>query len=146
MSDITTFWKTSYGDYAIAGADLASGDDLETAFLISLFTDRVALSDDIITDGSTDPRGWWGDSGEEFPIGSRIWLLQRANMTTETLANARDYIREALQWLITDGVVAKFDVYCEWTRPKMLGALVTAYKPDGSIINLQFQWVWNEIS
>jgi phage gp46-like protein len=143
MSDISIVWspEVGRGDWAVRGSQLASGDDLVTAILISLFTDRIAASDDVIPDGSSDPRGWWGDDAAH-PIGSRIWLLGRAKQTTETLSRAQDYIDEALQWLIDDGVVARFDIVTEWTRSGMLGARVVAYEAGGGIIALNSKSVW----
>src|SRR5260370_260114 len=107
MSDTTIIWNPAlgYGDWDMDGAQLVAGDDLLTAVYISLFTDRVASPDDVIPDGTQDPRGWWGDAGQDVLIGSRLWLLNRAKQTTETLNLAKDYITEALKWLIDDGVV-----------------------------------------
>ncbi|MFM0220017.1 phage GP46 family protein [Paraburkholderia caledonica] len=82
--------------------------------LVSIFTDRTSNPDDVIPDGAGDPRGWRGDIGEEKPIGSRLRLLDRLTQTQEVLNNARDYINEALQWLIDDGVVASIDVQTQW--------------------------------
>lgn len=148
MSDTKTVWSTpnGYGDWQMNGAQLATGDDLATAILISLFTDRIAEPDDVIPDGSNDPRGWWGDAGEATPIGSRLWLLSRAKQTQETLQRAYDYIVEALQWMIDDGVVAKFDVLVEWTKASELGAQVVAYKQDGSTVANAFSWAWQGIN
>jgi phage gp46-like protein len=148
MSDISTVWSRDFarGDWAAGGADLQAGNDLETAILISIFTDRETAPDDVISDGTTDPRGWIGDAGEDYKIGSRLWLLTRAKQTTETLQRASDYIAEALQWLIDDGVVARFDITVEWTRPSMLGALVVAYKGDGTETSMNFSWVWKAIN
>lgn len=143
MSDITTVWSAdgTHGDYRISEHDLASGDDLQTAVLISLFSDRLALADDITPDGTTDRRGWWADD-DQLPIGSRLWLLERAKLTTETLQAARDYIVEALQWLIDAGAVDRFEVLTERTRAGLLGAQVTAYRPDGSVQALRYAWTW----
>lgn len=148
MSDTTTVWDVANGrgDWQVSGAQLVTGNDLETAILISLFTDRMAEENDLIPDGTNDPRGWWGDAGEAVQIGSRLWLLDRAKQTQETLQRAYDYIVEALQWLIDDGVVAKFDVLVEWTRTSMLGAQVIAYKQDGSTVANSYSWVWNGVS
>ncbi|HLN23876.1 MAG TPA: phage GP46 family protein [Patescibacteria group bacterium] len=139
MTDIATLWSPAEGrgDWAISGADLQSGDDLVTAVLVSLFTDAAARPDDVIPDGTTDPRGWWGDLGEDVPIGSRLWLLDRSKATAEVLLKARDYIIEALQWLVDDGVVESFDIATEWTTPTMLGARVVAHKGDATLT-----WVW----
>ena len=148
MPDITTIWDPANGrgDFAGAGADLASGLDLQTAVLISLFTDRSAHPDDVIPDGTTDRRGWWGDQGQAVPIGSRLWLLDRAKQTAETLQRARDYMAESLQWLLDDGVAGSIDIYAEWSRPGMLGTRITLTPPSGGApVVMAFEWAWQEI-
>jgi phage gp46-like protein len=146
MPDITTVWSPELGrgDWNLLGADLQSGSDLQTAVYISIFTDRVANSDDTIPDESANPRGWWGDD-PQYPIGSRLWLLDRAKQDQATLTRAVDYIVEAVQWLIDDGVVARFDIFCEWTRASLLGVQLTAYKKDGNIEAMNFAWTWKGV-
>ncbi|MEO1354501.1 MAG: phage GP46 family protein [Pseudomonadota bacterium] len=148
MTDTTTTWDTanSRGDWSITGALLTAGNDIETALLISLFTDRQAEPEDVIPDGTNDPRGWWGGEFSTVKLGSRLWLLNRSKQTQETLQRAYDYIVEALQWMIDDGVVAKFDVYVEWTAAGQLGAQVVAYKQDGSTVAKAYSWAWNGIN
>lgn len=143
MSDTTIIWdpKQGLGDWALDGAQLQAGNDLVTAVYISVFSDRVAGADDVIPDGSGDPRGWWGDG--DVVIGSRLWLLRRSKQTIETLNLAKDYITEALQWLIDDGVVGSFDITVEWTAAGMLGANVVAHKPAGGPTSMQFFWNWS---
>lgn len=139
-------WNGAYERNAVAGSgDLRSGSDLQTAVLISLFTDRVANGDDAIPDGTADPRGWWADD-QQYPIGSRLWLLGRAKQDQLTLIRAKDYIAEALQWLKDDGVVASFDVYVEWSRPSVLGMQVVAHKPNGTSETMQFAGAWKGIN
>ncbi|GLS03775.1 hypothetical protein GCM10007860_09200 [Chitiniphilus shinanonensis] len=92
-------------DWQTAALGLAEGDELDTAVLLSLFTDRRAAPND---DVEGDPRGWWGDAiavGDEraVPLGSRLWLLAREKQTASALRRAEAYGREALQWLIDDG-------------------------------------------
>ncbi len=146
MSDITTSWNATRGDWRMVGADLGSGDDLATAVLISTFTDRVALPDDAIPDGTTDPRGWWGDDPTGVPIGSRLWLIFRNKLTQDTVASAQNYEEEALQWMVDDGVVAGFDVYVETQVPSTLAMRVTLFKNDGTTQTIAFAWVWNGVS
>jgi phage gp46-like protein len=148
MSDITTLWNigTGYGDWALVGTQLQSGDDLQTAVLISLFTDRIAAASDVIPDGTDDLRGWIGDLGADYPIGSRLWLLDRKKQTDDVLQTAKDYCVEALQWMLDDGVVAKFDVTTEWTQAAMLGIWIVAHKSDGTTVAMKFASYWNGIS
>lgn len=143
--DISTVWVAgTHGDWAQAGPGLLSGNDLQSAILISLFTDRIAGPDDAVPDGSGDPRGWCLDDAK--PIGSRLWLLQRSKQTRETANRARDYIVEALQWLIDDGVVAKFDITVQWVAASTLGAQVVAYNSAGARTPLQYKWAWNGVN
>lgn len=147
MADITISWDAAYnrGDWTMAGPVLTTGSDLQTAILISIFSDRMAQPDDVIPDGTNDPRGWWAD--DEVPIGSRMWLLKRAKQTTQTLQRAYDYLAEALQWLIDDGVVGRFDINVQWVRAGMLGASITAYKPNGTQLTTgQYTWAWAGIN
>lgn len=124
--------------------DLQVGDDLFTAVLISLFTDAEAGDDDTIPDGTSDPRGWWGDVGEDRPIGSKLWLLSRSKQTVEVLAKAKLYIEDALRWLVDDGVAASVTVTTEWTQRGMLGAMIAIDRASGTNVSLRFDWAWKE--
>lgn len=147
MSDISTIWDTALGvgDWELVGADLASGKDLVSATFISLFTDRVADPGDTIPDGTSDPRGWWGDLDQDYPIGSRLWLLDRAKQTPENLRNAHDYVAEALQWMIDDEIVAHWDILCEWIGPGRLGIQAEAHQGSGASSKMKFIWAWKGI-
>src|SRR5580698_7990374 len=114
MPDITLSWDSAnnHADWVQAGAALMTGNDLESAIIISLFSDRIAAVGDTIPDGTNDPRGWWADG--DVLIGSRLWLLRRSKQIPATLQKAYDYIAEALQWLLDDQVVAQFDINVQW--------------------------------
>lgn len=147
MPDIAISWDNAHsrGDWTLVGALLAIGNDLDSAILISIFSDRMAQPGDVIPDGTNDPRGWWAD--DDVPIGSRMWLLSRSKQTLQTLQRAYDYLAEALQWLIDDGVVGRFDINTQWVRRGMLGAQITAYKQDGTLLTTgRYTWVWNGIN
>lgn len=145
--DIATIWGPdgTMGDWSMSGPLLLAGGDLVTALLISLFTDRISNADDAITDGSGDPRGWWGDAGQSYPIGSRLWLLERARLNRATAINAKNYITEAVQWMIDDGVVEKFDVATEIQFPSRLNASIIAYRQNSPVLTENFAWVWSEL-
>lgn len=101
-------------------ADSTPENILETAIIISLFTDRLANEDDVIPDGTSDRRGFWGDALSHVPgdlIGSRLWLLSREKQTTDVLRRAEEYAYEALEWMIDDGVAKSIKVVA--TNPKM---------------------------
>ncbi|WP_316252034.1 phage GP46 family protein [Paraburkholderia sp. 31.1] len=141
MGDISTVWNVPdmRGDWMLAGASLRSGDDLQTAMLISLFSDRLALPSDETPDG--DRRGWWGDSAD-YPIGSRLWLLSRVKGPRDVAQRAGDYASEALQWILDDGVVARFDITPQWVTPNRLDLAIVANRRDGTRVAMNFPEVW----
>ena len=127
MLDIALIWDAAAGeaDMAMAGPDLQMDAGLKTAVLISLFTDRLAEVGDAIPDGSTDRRGFWGDmpiiaSDQSGPppdlTGSRLWLLDRAKQSPQTLQQAEIYAREALQWMLDDGVAGSVAATASFPR------------------------------
>lgn len=144
MSDITTTWlvETGVGDWSIAGGALASGDDLASAVLISLFTDRAAGDDDVPPDGSDDRRGWWGDEGEDVSIGSHLWLLDRSRLSTDVANTARIYMEDALKWLIDDEVATAVTVATSIHGASRLDAVVLITRRDGTTAQLRYNWAW----
>jgi phage gp46-like protein len=117
------------------------GDDVEIslqrAVEISLFTWRRANDSDRADD---DERfGWWGDS---YPliandrIGSRLWLLRRSKLTTDTIGAAVMYAQEALTWLIEDGHVLDVQVLTQRSGHSRLNLGVVLTLPSGDRIEI----------
>ena len=142
MTDVILAWDNGagQGDLCIAGADLAADDGLQTAVLVSLFTDRRAEIDEL-QPGDTDRRGWWGDrlndDGDE--IGSKLWLLDRRKLEPGLSAEAEAYAYQALQWMLADGAVREVDVSAERTGRDGLGLRVIVTRLDNSTREFQFE-------
>lgn len=149
-TDIKTVWDVNalLGDWQTGNGGLLEGDDLQTAILLSLFTDRLARADDAID--SPDRRGWWGDSGAASAIGSRLWLLRREKLTTQVAIKVEDYATEALAWLIEDSVVAAINVRAHIIAPNTLVLVVSYQQPsqtrsaNQTQSSIKFSWVWEE--
>lgn len=104
---------------------LALEGGLATAVILSLFTDRRAGVDDALPHGQTDRRGWVGDefmapadtavglTGRD-PWGSLLWLLLQGKTTDDIPARAQFAAREALDWLVRDGIASRVDVVALW--------------------------------
>ncbi len=124
------------GDLSLSPTGLARDDGLTTCVLVSLFSDRRARADDPLPEGTGDyRRGWIGDALADIDgdrIGSRLWLLRREKQTEETRRRAEDYCREALAWLISDGLATAVAVAAEWVRMGMLGVEIVIDRIDGS--------------
>jgi phage gp46-like protein len=148
MSDIKTiFIDFEHGaDYALDGMGLTEDDGIETAVIISLFTDRRANADDIIPDGSKDGRGWWGDGFADVKndrIGSRLWLLSREKQLRIVLVRAQQYAEEALKWLIDDGVAESVEVLASIPRSGILGLQVSITRPQQPVKQYLFTTFWS---
>lgn len=145
MSDLSLSWDAdlSEADLALAGLDLATDPSLKTAVIISLFSDRRASADDVLPDAGADPRGWWGDSfadADGDQIGSRLWLLRRAKRVPETLSRAIEYAKEALAWMVDDGVASSVSATAEWFGDSGMALTVEIFRPSAA--PAQFLFVW----
>lgn len=143
--DISSFWDVDRlsADWQQGSGELATGNALQTAIIISLFTDRVARNDDDV-DGN-ERRGWWGDAGADKDIGSRLWLLRRRKLTANVAQKAEEYALEGLNWLLADGVVSALRVATQIVYPKRLNMIIHYRQSGASDDNdMRFFWVWEQ--
>lgn len=156
MSDIRLAYKEISGaigvhrfDVGLAGPDLATDEGLETAVLVSLFTDRRAEPDDQLPDGSDDLRGWWGDTFATQPndqIGSRLWMLCREKQTAAVVERARGYAQEALAWLVADGAAKSVTVEAEIATTGVLALAIEIERPDTTRISYRYSYAWEALA
>lgn len=157
MADVRTAWSPLTaplrGDWLIEPPGLAADHDLETAVLLSLFTDDSAHVDDVIPDGADDRRGWWGnwERPEAGALGSRLWLLSREKSTDDVRRRAEEYAAEALQWLLDDGVAASVDVVATYLEigpvpPQTLAVQIAITRSDGTVFDRRYAWAWEQLA
>lgn len=84
--------------------DFLSGDQLDTAILVSMFTDARAASYEIVRPGLR--RGWVGDLelDDEESYGSKLWLLEQERLTPIIVSKAADVLKSCLSWMISDRI------------------------------------------
>lgn len=151
LADLALAWDEQQGaaDLALIDGDLASDAGLETAVLLSIFTDRRAQPDDVPPSGDpADRRGWWADELADVEgdlIGSRLWLLDRSVNNNETARRAEEYVREALAWMVDDRVVSSIDVQIDTTPTGLLIGL-TLQRPGRDAVSFRFAHVWDAIT
>lgn len=149
LSPTTADWQLAGPNAPQNAYGLAANQALNTAILLSLFTWRRAEDYDALPSG-TDPKGWWGDAVDledgETALGSRLWLLYRSPLNANTANLAVDYTNEALQSLIDQGAVARFDNSAVVDPVKgTLVISVNAYSQDGTkIYSQQFTKLWQQ--
>lgn len=150
MSDIATVWRGAEGQWQVSGPSLLTETGLYSAVLISLFTDRLATPGDELPDRDLGGRrGWWADAYAEVAgdlIGSRLWLLARQKVMPRTLRLAEEYARDALQWLMDDGIARRVDVTAELLsgRPMNDGMAltVTVTRSAEPVARYRFETFW----
>ena len=151
MTDLRTIFidMDNGADLALDAFALAADDGLETAVILSLFTDERANDDDKLPIGQTGRRGWWADAypvvdGDRF--GSRLWLLRASKQLQQSLNDAKAYAEEALAWLIEDGAAKAVEVETFVVRDEVMGMIVRITRPDGSTTPIRFETLWNAMS
>ena len=71
-------------------------------------------------------------------IGSKLWLLAREKTTADVARRADQYAREALAWMVADGVARAVDIVADFPMPGALGISVTITLPDDATREFQF--------
>lgn len=145
-------------DWAIASGEplniggLAAQAGLETAVTIALFTDKALPPTHplayLVTDG--DFRGWWGDAFArtdlgEGPLGSWLWVLERAPLTPEIARYAQQFALDALAPLQQQGAVVRIAASATISGQSLLLA-VQLYGRDGAkVYDRQFDLLWQQL-
>ena len=146
-NDIALFLKETCFDINVKSGDLETDAGLETSVAISLFTDKRVGEDDLPI-GQSCKRGWWGDMVPEIDqdqIGSRLWLITKAKRTQETLNRANELHREALDWMIEDGVADSVTVVSSYDDAGQLIAEIEISKPAGNTSRFLSNWDAQEL-
>lgn len=136
--------ETMSFDWSITSPGLTEDTGLETAVILSLFSDRRALKDDELPSGD-DRRGWWADaySDDEGDFwGSRLWLLSRSKQTADVLRKTEEYANEALKWLVDDRVVKSVACAAEIVRDGVQGLTVTMTRGKDMATKYRFEIFW----
>jgi phage gp46-like protein len=146
MSSDYGLFLDSYGviDIKLLTGDVAPDDGLETAVLISLFSDARANEDQIAAiDRDGDLRGFWGDLQGPDKTGSLLWTIKRAKQLASVLAAARSYAAASLQWLVDDLVADRVEVRTSYPSRGWMLLEVFIYRPGASnpvVFRYNYEW------
>lgn len=138
-------WDGVRGDFALAAGGtegpaggLRAANPLATAVLMLLFTDARAEAYELRFEHRGDRRGWVGDGFDvdvaagEAPLGSKLWLYRRHELTELTGLEVAAEAERALQPLIAQGAVVRVAATAE--IDKVAGRLslkINLYGRDG---------------
>jgi phage gp46-like protein len=112
----------------------------ETAVVASLFTDARAETE-IKPATLNEKRGFAGSELFGFNLGSKLWLLERAPLDQTTLNLYSQYVKQALDWMVLEGIASK--VECTTVRDNgRLNFLLIIRRPDAPDATLRFYINW----
>lgn len=115
MPDVAIEFGEFGADLALGVLDLVLDQGLQTAVLISLFSDARAAGDPPYPDGSLDPRGYWGDVPANR-MGSLLWHFEREKLTAATIESVRAAAEQSLAWFVTERVAGDVAVRAQRGR------------------------------
>jgi len=147
MADAAMVMTEFGGDLVLFGFDLERDDGLETAVIISLFTDRRASADQIPSEYSQDDlRGYWGDinnASATDQTGSLLWLLAREKQLPQILSRAEQYCREALAWMIDDMVATTITITASFYSLGVMLLEINIDRPAGPAVLYRYNYEWS---
>ncbi len=130
-------------DLVIENGDLKADNGLETAALISLFSDRRVTFEQLPA-GHDNRRGWWADliaDVENDQIGSRLWQLEaEGKILSFTSAELENIFSECFEWLIDDGIATRVEVSADRIDTNEIAGSALIYRPKGDDIPFKFIW------
>lgn len=124
MTDLRLDVTETGADLLLVDGDLAIDEGLETAVIVSLFSDARVGPDELLPEevqAVDDPayvretRGFWADTPEDR-WGSKLYLLSRAKATDDTATRAARFAEESLAWMLRDGIASRIDVAAEFVE------------------------------
>lgn len=136
-----------HGDLTVQDRDLERDPGLETAVAVSLFSNQRAGEGDPIPDPAGSSEGWWADAlnDDESKIGSKLWLIGREKMIpSEIVPRAEQYAKEALQWMVTDGLAEEVTAVASRYDMNTLKLDITVVRPKinrAEFFTYYFNWV-----
>jgi phage gp46-like protein len=153
--DANTFsadWQLAGPDETFNRGGLRATSALETAVIISLWTEQRVPDDHPLRYlADDDPGGWWGDGllleGEK-PLGSLLWLLRRAPLTPEVVRWAASEAERALAHLVEQGAAVKVETFAEGNALQgRLELTVNLYGKNGTrVYDRRFEVIWNQVA
>jgi len=146
VTDIRLEMTQNGGDLVLAGFDLDRDDGLESAVIVSLFTDARCLPEQL-TDETENPRGFWGDTfstDDGDQTGSLLWLLRREKRVNRVLNQARDYCEQSLAWMVRDKIARKVTVTTEYLSSGVMLIRIEIYRPTGDSVDFRFDYAWEQ--
>lgn len=143
MNDIALVLQNGSYDLQFSDTDFTLDKGLETAILISLFTNSRITENQKESLGVGSQSGWWGNTllrDASDSDGSRLWTLNRGKASIENLRLFEDYARESLQFLIDDNIVQSIGVTASYNSDLRIELSIEILRPLNQVSNYSILW------
>lgn len=144
MSDLRLS-KTSKQDFDLVlnDGDLVLSDSLQMSVILSIAT--WCRNENFDGSAIIEPSigGWWADAVNELPLGSRLWTLFKEKLNDVTIEKAKALVKEALKWMIDDGVAKDVIVNARiLNERKTAEFVIEILKPSGDPESFKYETNW----
>jgi phage gp46-like protein len=132
--------QNSFYDFDISilnTGDFETDDGLETAIIISGFTDAKVTQTEY---PSESQRGWWADEFVNDGLGSKLWLCDRSKISNELFSNLKKYWMDCLQWMVDSSSVKTIDVEVVQSEKYTVNINIEITKNDNSVFEYSVPW------
>lgn len=120
--------------------DIETAATLDTAILMSIFEELRATPGEQPV--SELRRGWLGNEGTGFEQGSKLWEFEQERITGSMLAELGVVIRNALQWLLDDGIAKSITVETPTLENGRVGVRIN-FGRDESTVDRRYYQLWD---
>lgn len=138
--DVALDQSKGYFDIVFDENGIVPTEGFDTALWVSLFSDQRATASE--QPNPLKRRGWIGDIGEVDQIGSKLWFLDQARISSSTLNKAVDFAKKSLNWFIEDELAKKIDVTGN-IEPDTVILKIVITTPDDKVINFSVD-IWRK--
>lgn len=160
MTDIATVLRQTtpgglvWADWQVSGGLLDSDPTLETAVLLSLFTEADA-PDGVWIPEDEPRRRWWGQAYwprvlarmglditalGDLQLGSLLWRWRRELQTEATRRGVIADTEACLDWMVRTGIARSIRVEGDWVETGLLVLPVEITAPDGTVNRYKPLW------
>lgn len=130
-------------EIAKKGGDFDTVDGFETAILVSLFTNARRDESDI--SNPLNRGGWignWRTAKRPRELGGLCWTVEHERLTREVLNIARENAKNALAWMIDDGLCRNVEVMTEPQNQSKIQYNIAITSRDG--IKYDYIYLWDK--
>lgn len=139
-ADLIDIGNGIYDIHIGVDGDIVTTDSFDSAILMSLLCERRASESEMPE--ADRRRGWIGNVGTGFEIGSKLWLFEQSRLTLSVVDSINDATKDCLQWLVDDNYASKIlkaEAVIESTK---VGINITIQRPESKVENRYYS-LWD---